>query len=50
MADSACLVTWLTGTGSPNERTVWEDRIYIRWNLTQEGSSEDLFNMSDWSL
>lgn len=33
-----------------NKRTAWEDRLYIGWNLAQEGPSHDLFDMSDWCL
>lgn len=33
-----------------NEKTVWEDRIFIRWNLAREGPSHNLFDMSDWWL
>ncbi|PYI35703.1 hypothetical protein BP00DRAFT_483899 [Aspergillus indologenus CBS 114.80] len=32
------------------DTTCWEDRLYIRWNLAQDGPSHNLFDMSDWQL
>jgi hypothetical protein len=33
-----------------DEKTAWEDRFYISWNLAREGPSHNLFDMSDWRL